>query len=594
MLIDINNFSGMMPKINEQKLPLGAASSAWNFKTNVGSLVPYRDIGESIIPAQPCRTFTVWPQTGSTDWQPGVAENYIIWSVVVDYCQSVSSGLDRIIYTGDQYPKIADPTILPLEPLKLGIFNPLTPPVALDGYNSWSVSPREDGVHGLSYTHLFNATPHNFEPDATEDIGCPVTSVSYCYTVVDNIGQESAPSPPSQVYDVSAFKAGQGIRVSLPNVNRPTNNYIEKKRVYRCTAGTDGAADFMFIGEVSGGVESFDDYDPSTKTLRNAAEVIQTIGWDAPPLDLSGITTLSGGVLAGFIKGTNEVCFSEPLVQYAWPEKYRLKMPQPVLCISSLGEELVVFTGSNIITIRGEPGYMSVSEVFGSRGTPCLTGRGVVKYEKGLLYPGHDGLYLYDGSGCFNITKDTVSPETWKWYRPDRMIGAYYDEQYWIFEEDIQSCAAININNGVLMKIKAMEKTELTTGAHVDYRGRLFVMSWYRVFQWEGGQSLKTATWTSGVLPMPYHANLSAAIITAETPYTEGDSIQLKVWGHHKGVKSLVFDSAAIGVLIRQNEPFRLPGGFVMTAMQIEIQTNIPVSSVKLATSMTELSGAAE
>ena len=587
MFLNLNTFLGVMPRINEQQLPVGAAVEASDFKTDSACIEPYKTPGAAVTTMAGCRTLVVWPTSEDRVWPPGNDDAFLCWDKQVDYCNGVAQGYDRIIYTGDEYPKIADPTVLPLAPKKLGAEPPATAPSAADGNSGWVISPRTDGVDGLAYTQIFIATPHTYETGVDADN--PLTSVSYCYTYVDDLGQESAPSPPSQVYDVSGFTGGQGIQLTGFSPSDPTNNTVPTKRIYRATAGTSDA-EFLYIGDSAGGDTTFDDYDSSTGTFRNAVEAIQTTGWRPPPHDLTGLVGMAGGVLAGYRSDSNEICFSEPLIQYAWPEKYRLTMPQPVLGIASLGEELVVFMASILMAVRGEPGYMTVSEIYGGKGTPCLTGRGVVKMESGLLYPGHDGLYLYNGSSCLNITASSMNTMQWRCLLPDKFLAIYHDGRYWAFREASDKALAIDISNGSVIEM-ALGNLSPVSGLHVDYHGRFWILSADKAYPWSEGEDSRDAVWKSGLLTFAYPVNLSSAIITSDSPTTE-NAIQLEVWSHYNGVKTLVFDSLAMGVTVPLNKPFRLPGGFLTTSVQVKLRTKVTVRDMRFATSMSELAGA--
>ena len=83
---------------------------------------------------------------------------------------------------------------------------------------------------------------------------------------------------------------------------------------------------------------------------------------------------------------------------------------------------------------------------------------------------------------------------------------------------------------------------------------------------------------------------MSSAIITSDTP-TEESVTQLEIWSHYRGARTLVFDSVAAGVVIPLNTPFRLPGGFLTSSMQVRVKTKVTVRDIRFATSMYELSG---
>lgn len=554
----------MTPRVNEKQLKTGAAVAAECFRDESGCIQPYMRYGSYIIPTTVAYTFVVWPTSDEREWPPGDNDSYIYWGSRVDYCMGVNNGYSSILYADGGYPKKADPKVTPLQPVKLGI-EPPTRAVDLEIYTYETESEIENSI----------------------------SAVSYCYTFVDNQGQESAPSPPSVVLDISKIENGKGVRLSGFASPSAGNNPVPQLRIYRAEAGASGDAEFLFIGE-TGTTVPFDDYSLSTHTLLAAGEAITVTDWHPPPPDLAGLTSFYGGVLAGFRKATNELCFSEPLVQYAWPEKYRLTMPQPILDIAPLGEELVVFMPSIIMAVRGEPGLMSVSEVYGGGGTVSVTGCGVIRMDSGILYPGHDGLYLYNGASCVNITANTLTTLQWRSFLPDNFISAYYDGRYWGFTEDSAKAVAINISDGSFINIdlgKSDAGSSMTIkGVHVDYHGRLWLQTWANIYPWNEAAAPMTATWKSGIIQMSSPVNLAAAFIDGKTPDTDAEKIEsLKIWSHYRGVETLVFDSVVAGLQIPINSPFRLPGGFLTSAVQIEIKTTAVIRGVRLATSMSEL-----
>ena len=237
---------------------------------------------------------------------------------------------------------------------------------------------------------------------------------------------------------------------------------------------------------------------------------------------------------------------------------------------------------------------MSVSEVYGGGGTVSVTGCGVIRMDSGILYPGHDGLYLYNGASCVNITANTLTTLQWRSFLPDNFISAYYDGRYWCFTEDSAKAVAINISDGSFINIdlgKSDAGSGMTIkGVHVDYHGRLWLQTWAYIYPWNEAAAPMTATWKSGIIQLSSPVNLAAAFIDGKTPDTDAEKIEsLKIWSHYRGVETLVFDSVVAGLQIPVNSPFRLPGGFLTSAVQIEIKTTAVIRGIRLATSMAEL-----
>ena len=589
MIIDLNSFTGKKPKINERQIPVGTATTACNFKTNSGFCIdPYSVCGTEMTSPEitAVKTFMVYPATDVRVWPPVSQDLYMYWAEELDVCEGFSTlpgvggGVPSLVYTGDggapkQVSAFGYTIVFPL-----GIGQPNSPPVI------------EEYV-------VFDSS---LSSEDKETYKSAITSVAYCYTVVDNFGQESQPSTPSEYYDVYDYKGGEGIKLtgfSVPEGGVPGGTGESLLiRVYRCQSGSGGDADFFMIGETSLNIFSpensfFNDYSAQAKSfIPISTDILATADWASPPDDMIGMTRFSNSVLAGFREASNILCFSEPFVQYAWPLKYQLKMPQKILGLVCLGDELVVFMPSVLYSVKGEPGALTATEIYGSKGTPCIKRRGFVKTEHGVLFPGHDGLYLYNGATCQNLTIDSLSTIQWRSLLPDLFHGVYYDGNYWAMRTTENIVVCINIFDGSVIDIDMSSIPGVLYGAHVDYHGRLWIQKTGKVYPWSEGEDRLTASWSSGLITLTSPANLSTAIITSDSPTNEHLK-RLIIQGHYKGVASIVFDSEAENkkVEIPFNAPFRLPSGFLVTAIKLDIETTVPIASIRIATSMSELSG---
>ena len=90
------------------------------------------------------------------------------------------------------------------------------------------------------------------------------------------------------------------------------------------------------------------------------------------------------------------------------------------------------------------------------------------------------------------------------------------------------------------------------------------------IFAWEGGSTNQTYTWKSGKLRLASPVNLGGAIVEAES-YVD-----------------VVFRLYADGVLkhtqtVVDNEPFRLPGGYLSNIYEVDLVGTDIVSRVSIA-----------
>lgn len=111
----------------------------------------------------------------------------------------------------------------------------------------------------------------------------------------------------------------------------------------------------------------------------------------------------------------------------------------------------------------------------------------------------------------------------------------------------------------------------------------MYLSNLSNILEWEGNSATKQiATWKSGHLRFPRQVNMGAASIQAET-YT---SITFKLYAQLNGTMSLI-----TSISVTDNDPFRLPGGFVSALWQVEIITQDRIYSVAVGESIFDLAG---
>lgn len=119
-------------------------------------------------------------------------------------------------------------------------------------------------------------------------------------------------------------------------------------------------------------------------------------------------------------------------------------------------------------------------------------------------------------------------------------------------------------------------------GVYLDIENdALYLTDLSNIIQWEGDDvNNLTYTWRSGKLRGPHPMNMGAAVVDAES-YT---SIVFKLFAEIEGVSTLI-DS--IGVL--DDEPFRLPGGYLSHLFEIEIVSADRLTAVAVGQSVFDL-----
>lgn len=591
MKLKLNDFRGETPAIPNQKLPAGGAAQAENCLFRSGSIVPYRGLVASEAVSSDVKSVRYW-RTDSNEVclkQPFLA----------DYVPGVVDSRDMLFVTGGAAaPEIVFATG---EKRAWGVDKP-TAHAVVDRLVDMSASPSP-----LAGTW-----------------GTTTYTVDYVYTCVDEYGRESAPSPPTEGV-ISELKVHQSKYCMLDYASKPgEQTFAEeflgfkltfegspacaKKRIYRIEVG-DESAEFLFVGEATGSEftdferVNFTDTDGTTnqrgqlKTCQ--ADALVTDGFEPPPSNLIGIRLLSSGSIAGFRPNSKDLYFSDPLYQYVFPSKYSIKMPQQIRQIEAFGDDLIVFMDNHVSIVRGEPGMMSVGFIPGIIGSQCASGRGAVVFEGGVIFPGHDGLYLYNGALCQNLTKNIMTPVQWQsWIGsaepPFSFHAVFYDNKYYAFRTGDSSgkITVFDLSDGTIHAVfTGFEIKSLYTPKHgplgsvsPQYKGNVWVIGNGYINKLDYAETNMTAKWVSGIKRFLAPYSMAAGIIIAEYS-DEQEKAHIKIEaGRDNGAKVVLFDKD-----VPYNKPFRIDNKFAIDNASIEITSSNTIHEVVIATSIQEL-----
>ncbi len=119
-------------------------------------------------------------------------------------------------------------------------------------------------------------------------------------------------------------------------------------------------------------------------------------------------------------------------------------------------------------------------------------------------------------------------------------------------------------------------------GVYLDIENdALYLTDLTNIIQWEGDEAANmTYTWRSGKVKFPRPVNVGAAVVDAES-YA---SVIFRLYAEVDGVNTLV---ASEGVL--DDEPFRLPGGYLSTLYQIEVISSDRITAIAIGQSLFDL-----
>lgn len=403
--------------------------------------------------------------------------------------------------------------------------------------------------------------------------GLPVTR-AYTYTYVTDIGEESAPNPaPTLITCLS----NDVITVSGLGTAAPSGAYgITLKRVYRTQSGSSGSSDFYRAvsgTDIAIGTSSVSD------DQTYMGEAMPTTTWLMPPTDLSWLTGLWNGMMAG-ISGRS-VRFCEAYTFYAWPIAYEIlpSNAQPV-ALATFGQNLVMLTNGNpSIIVGGTPDAMDETRVEFYQA--CIAPLSAVGVGHGVVWASPDGL-CYVGSGGPRVltgpndyNKDGImTRDDWQAINPTSIKGCFYERRYIGFYtvSSVRKAFMFDFANPIGMYFMDFGVDAL----HLDdLQDALYVLDGVNVQKWDAG-SAKTVTFRSKLfkMPKPVQAFACAEVVADTYPVT----FKLYADGSLKHTQTVL-----------DNNPFRLPAGYYAQTFQIEVSGSYAIQGIAMAHSMEEI-----
>ena len=246
-------------------------------------------------------------------------------------------------------------------------------------------------------------------------------------------------------------------------------------------------------------------------TMPNGA-LLLSAGWDMPPADMIGLISLPNGMMAGFTG--NEICFSEPFYPHAWPVSYRQTTDYSIVAIGAFGTNIVIGTTGTPYTMSGSsPSAMSMNRE--DNVWPCLSKRGMVSGDGGVLYPTVSGLAFIGLGGANLITKLLYTQVEWLPLKPDTFIAALHDSRYYSFyqQSTVSGMLILDGGNGILSSAN-----DIITAAWNDPEtGKLYIVVGIEILEWEGDSGIRRLyDWFSKEFLTLPPINLGAVKLDAE------------------------------------------------------------------------------
>lgn len=518
--IEITDFKGTAPVRAAQLLPMPYAQTSINAKLTDGNLTP-------MLAPELVYTF-VTPYT--TIYKHN--DDWLGWNADVDVAPGPVTE-DRLYITGDGDPK-----------------------VRLNGGSTRSLAlPPPASSPNVNF--LGTIDPTNQE------------SVTYAYTWVTDLGEESAPSPLSSIIQVTP-----GAAVRLSNfATPPAARGVNRIRIYRSQTGLSGATDLFFVSETAFPV-TLVDHDSNMEPLQ---EPISTAGYTPPPANMAGIVSMPNGMMAAF--SGREVLFCEPYLPYAWPESYRLTLNANVVGLVAFGSSLAVLTDASPVLMEGtHPDSMSQTQV--EQDLPCLARRGIVDLGYAAAYPSADGVVLISNTGAKLVTRSLFSRKQWQAFQPSTLRAARYDGRYVFSYQDGPSRKVGMIDMlGQDVFFAATDDDAQDFVFNPQSADLLMLRGAGAVYQFDpnGATAPKTVTWRSRVFQMPSELPFGCAMVQGQ-PAVTGASLTMTVYA----------DGVPVGTVTDWNTVTRLSPGRARK-WEIQVVTNGIVEAIVVAGTPAEI-----
>ena len=568
--IRITDFGGMRPRDGRYFGAPGRAELARDVKLWHGTLEPWRYPSKDICTGQdkickmhkqdccwvvsdnPCANFT----RGDTDCNIVYSTEHMPWpayAILPDDC--------------------CDCAVPELEWCRLGIPKPVNEPVVTD---LGTLTPPVDGPNDTMW-----------KSDAYEQIKREPRS--YIYTFVNELGEESAPSDPSEVFDVD-IDSPATIQAIIPALEDGFK--VESIRIYRGvpTAGNLGTPGQLDTKTASGGQGPF--YQAVESTFLFVGEVpftegILTFTDDPPPECLKNLIMTENGTLVGS-EGKN-VWFSEPWRFHAW--SCHLNLDYGVEALGFQDGLIYVATNSYPYIIRqdyGEEDCKCCRDVtMITTKAPITCKRSMVKTPQGFIWATLTGLVKVSGPMLRVDTHNYMAEDDWAKYFPHKIYGEYWKGLYFGFNGskgfiwDVTDGAHSDQFLGDSTKLVELSLTPDTV--YATDQDELYMSFDGDIYRWDSSDTFMPYLWRSQINVEGGLRNYSAMKVVFK------DWLRTRKAPNPVNIRFYADDKLVFTRQVNCSRPFRLPKGFDALNFQIEISGIEEVMEVHMATSMQEL-----
>lgn len=394
---------------------------------------------------------------------------------------------------------------------------------------------------------------------------------SYVYTLVNEFGEESAPSPPATI-DVTWLQDVAVLCTLASTGSSPGYRPLASGNIYRTFGTTPTYFKIKSSPTSTNSIRII--YRDETFRAADAGKTLASLEWFLPVSGMTGLTALPNGVFAAY-KG-EVLYFSEPYRPHAWP--YSMSFPKPIRGIQMGAQSLVVTTSEGCYQVMGthpknmQQQMLPIPQAGKSKNSMALV-------EGGVAFLSPDGIVYVQGSrASLDLSQQLFTRDTWR-----EQYGAALADMSCGYHDGFlvaASTSAYTVSpTGFMVRLDEAPGTYTRFAIHADAmfylptNDSLYYSMGANVYLFRGADPM-LAEWTSKdfVLGMP--VNFAGLYIRC----TGAVNITLKI----DGAAWYTFTANTTGY-------YRLPAGKKGLRWTITLKTYYSVQELTLAESFGEL-----
>lgn len=545
----LTSFGGIIPRLAEHKLAINQATIAHDVNLRNGQLEAWRE---------PCLFSESPGKSAKTIYLYGCC--LLHWDDIVN-CAELTPDWGRLYVTGRDGNGLESIIVncdCSVQYVKAGVSAPATAPRA----------------------------------SASEQCSRDASARSYVYTYVNEWGEESAPSPPSNVVRVN-----DGDSVTLTSIMPITDpdSHIVAINIYRSASGfrvADGKVqqmltDYQLVDVIYPNQMSYVD---KVKGV-GLGPVLET-QYDRQPPQMTGIVSIGDQVrLAGY--ACNRIHMSEPHQPHNWPAKYDMTLDFNIVHMLCQDQRLFVTTDSI-------PYIIDVSSCDDTKCTPvtsfelplpdigCHYARGAIMTHHGMFYATPFGIVLIQPNSAWHIvTAKWFGEKEWLKLRPDTIRMAYW-QGYLLFATDMATFL-LNVNGKPYGDMDGAELCTLSDKP-VDLittnTGKLLFLEDGKVWEWDAGLKRRPYVWQS--------KQITSKNLQGQSELASGGQVRDCMWSPAVirlcgAGKATLYDSRGhsyYAAELSNETPHRLPRHGRHMWYRLRLDSDEPIEFITLGTSL--------